>query len=134
MLKMSPHGALQLSELVRFKDPAEGGASLALREGKGEALGFYLDRDRVHVGDLATMTEDVFAAWRAHPAFVLSKMNLEGNLSHYLQQLAMSAMAIDNATVTYLAGQRAASGGVGKRSGLVRAAEALLQPYRILRL
>ena len=45
----------------------------------------------------------MFAAWRTHPAFVLSKMNLEGNLSHYLQQLAMSAMAIDNATVTKLA-------------------------------
>ncbi|UUW88633.1 MobF family relaxase [Pimelobacter simplex] len=59
------HGALQLTELVRFKDPAEGAASLALREGKTESLGFYLDRDRVHVGDLATMTEDVFAAWQA---------------------------------------------------------------------
>ncbi len=62
------HGALQLTELVRFKDPAEGAASLALREGKTEALGFYLDRDRVHVGDLATMTEDVFAAWQADRA------------------------------------------------------------------
>lgn len=62
------HGALQLTELVRFKDPAEGAASLALREGKSEALGFYLDRDRVHVGDLATMTEEVFAAWQADRA------------------------------------------------------------------
>ena len=33
-------------------------ALTALREGKPESLGFYLDRDRVHVGDLATMTED----------------------------------------------------------------------------
>ena len=62
------HGALQLTELVRFRDPAEGAASLALRKGKSEALGFYLDRDRVHVGDLATMTEDVFAAWHADRA------------------------------------------------------------------
>jgi len=62
------HGALQLTKLVRFKDPAEGAASLALREGKTEALGFYLDRDRVHVGDLATTTEDVFAAWQADRA------------------------------------------------------------------
>jgi DNA primase catalytic core len=61
----STHGALQLSELVRFKDPAEAGASLALREGKPESLGFYLDRGRVHVGDLDTMTEDVFGAWQA---------------------------------------------------------------------
>ncbi len=62
------HGSLQLTVLVRFKDPAEGAASLALREGKPESLGFYLDRDRVHVGDLATMTEDVFAAWQADRA------------------------------------------------------------------
>ena len=59
------HGALQLSELVRFRDPAEGSASLALRQGNTEALGFYLDRKRVHVGDLATMTTDVLAAWQA---------------------------------------------------------------------
>ncbi|MAS53354.1 MAG: transfer protein Tra, partial [Pimelobacter sp.] len=70
------HGALQLTELVRFTDPAEGAASLALREGKGEALGFYLDRDRVHVGDLATMTEDVFAAWQADRAAGLDAIML----------------------------------------------------------
>ena len=70
------HGALQLTELVRFKDPAEGAASLALREGKAEALGFYLDRDRVHVGDLATMTEDVFAAWQADRAAGLDSIML----------------------------------------------------------
>ena len=70
------HGALQLTELVRFKDPAEGAASLALREGKAEALGFYLDRDRVHVGDLATMTADVFAAWQADRAAGLDSIML----------------------------------------------------------
>ncbi|GAB3993424.1 MobF family relaxase [Nocardioides marmoraquaticus] len=70
------HGALQLSELVRFKDPAEGGASLALREGKPEALGFYLDRGRVHVGDLATMTEGVFGAWQADRAAGLDSIML----------------------------------------------------------
>ena len=70
------HGALQLTELVRFKDPAEGAASLALREGKPESLGFYLDRDRVHVGDLATMTEDVFAAWQADRAEGLDSIML----------------------------------------------------------
>ncbi len=58
------HGSLHLTELMRFSDPSEGAASLALREGLPEALGFYLDRDRVLVGDLATMTDDVFTAWR----------------------------------------------------------------------
>ena len=59
------HGAARLSELVRFSDPGEAAASLALRAGKPEALGFYLDHNRVHVGDLATMTKDLFEAWQA---------------------------------------------------------------------
>ena len=62
------HGSLHLSELMRFADPAEGAASLALREGLPEALGFYLDRDRVHVGDLPMMTDDVFTAWASDRA------------------------------------------------------------------
>ncbi|RNI24801.1 MobF family relaxase [Flexivirga caeni] len=63
------HGALQLSELHRFVNAdgtvnvAEGAASLALRAGKPEGLGYYLDHGRVHVGDMATMTEAVFTAW-----------------------------------------------------------------------
>jgi AAA domain len=57
------HGALQLTELHRFTDPAEAQASLGLREGDPSALGFYLDHGRVHVGDLAKITEDAFAAW-----------------------------------------------------------------------
>ena len=58
------HGAVRLTELHRFTDPAEGAASLALRDGRPEALGFYLDQRRVHVGDLTALTEDVFSAWQ----------------------------------------------------------------------
>jgi conjugative relaxase-like TrwC/TraI family protein len=57
------HGALHLTELHRFTDPAEASASLALREGEPTALNFYLDHGRVHVGDVATTTEDAFTAW-----------------------------------------------------------------------
>ncbi len=57
------HGALHLTELVRFTDPAEGSASLALRDGAPYALGFYLDRHRVHIGNSDTMTEQLFTAW-----------------------------------------------------------------------
>jgi conjugative relaxase-like TrwC/TraI family protein len=57
------HGALRLTELHRFSDPAEAAASLALREGKPEALDFYLDHGRAHVGDGAATTEDAFSAW-----------------------------------------------------------------------
>jgi AAA domain/UvrD-like helicase C-terminal domain len=57
------HGALQLTGLHRFTDPAEAAASLMLRDGEPAALGFYLDHGRVHVGDLAEITEDAFSAW-----------------------------------------------------------------------
>jgi hypothetical protein len=57
------YGALHLTELHRFTDPAEAAATIALREGKPEALDFYLDHGRVHVGDIATMIEDAFSAW-----------------------------------------------------------------------
>jgi conjugative relaxase-like TrwC/TraI family protein len=57
------NGALLLTEMHRFTDAREAAASLALREGKPQALNFYLDHDRVHVGDIATTTEDAFNAW-----------------------------------------------------------------------
>jgi ATP-dependent exoDNAse (exonuclease V) alpha subunit len=59
------HGAVRLTELHRFDDPAEAAASLALRDGRPEALGFYLDWQRIHVGDLAALTHDLFHAWLA---------------------------------------------------------------------
>jgi limonene-1,2-epoxide hydrolase len=58
------HGAVRLSELHRFTDPAEAAATLALRDGQPEALGFYLDRRRVHVGDPTTTLDNVFNAWQ----------------------------------------------------------------------
>ena len=57
------HGALHLAELHRFTTPAEAAVSLAVREGKSEALDFYLDHGRVHVGDIATTTDEAFSAW-----------------------------------------------------------------------
>jgi len=58
-------GADRLTELHRFDDQAEAAASLVLRDGRPEALGFYLDRQRVHVGDPVTTTEQLFSAWLA---------------------------------------------------------------------
>jgi len=56
-------GAVTLTELIRFRDQAEGAASLALRTGDTAAIGFYIDQDRVHVGDLATVTNHAYTAW-----------------------------------------------------------------------
>jgi DNA primase catalytic core len=58
------HGAVRLTEPLRFTDPAEASASLALRDGRAEAIGFYLDNQRIHVGGLSTITEHVFAGWQ----------------------------------------------------------------------
>jgi DNA primase catalytic core len=64
------HGAVGLSQVVRFTDPdtgapnhAEGAASLALRDGDRAALAYYVDHGRVHVGDLATITDQAYTAW-----------------------------------------------------------------------
>jgi DNA primase catalytic core len=61
-------GALTLSQVVRFHDPAEGAASLALRAGEPAAIGFYIDHRRVHVGDAGTVTEQAYTAWSADQA------------------------------------------------------------------
>jgi hypothetical protein len=62
------HGADRLDEVVRFADPAEAAASLDLREGDPAALGYYLDLDRVHVGDAETCVETVFDSWACETA------------------------------------------------------------------
>ncbi|HWJ52460.1 MAG TPA: AAA family ATPase, partial [Propionibacteriaceae bacterium] len=58
------YGAVRLAELLRFTDPAEAAATLALRDGRPEALGFYLDRRRIHIGDPTTTLDAVFNAWQ----------------------------------------------------------------------
>ena len=56
--------AIRLATSTRFADPAEAAATLALRDGRPEALGFYLDRRLVHVGDPTTTLDAVFNAWQ----------------------------------------------------------------------
>ena len=58
------HGALNLDEVLRFGDPAEAQASLALRTGDIGALGYYLDHNRVHVVDPDTATDQLLTAWQ----------------------------------------------------------------------
>ena len=64
------HGAVTLSQVMRFTDPitgapnhAEGAASLALRDGDSAAIAYYIDNNRIHVGDLTTATDDAYTAW-----------------------------------------------------------------------
>jgi DNA primase catalytic core len=62
------HGAVTITQLVRFTDPAEAAATVAVRDGDTLGLGFYLDSGRVHVGDLAACAEQAYAAWAADAA------------------------------------------------------------------
>lgn len=62
------HGAVTLSHVVRFTDPAEGSASLALRAGDPAAIAYYTDQGRIHVGDLGTCVDQAYAAWSADRA------------------------------------------------------------------
>lgn len=57
------HGTITLTELIRFADRAEGAATLGIRAGDPAALGYYLDRGRIHVGDLFTVADQAFTAW-----------------------------------------------------------------------
>ncbi len=58
------HGTARLSEVVRFDDPIEASASLALRNGDKSAIGFYLDHDRIRSGDEVTSLTEVLVAWQ----------------------------------------------------------------------
>ncbi len=53
---------------VRFADPVEGYASLALRVGDPIAFGYYLDHDRIHAADRTTTLAQAFTAWAADRA------------------------------------------------------------------
>ncbi|WP_188426909.1 MULTISPECIES: MobF family relaxase [Tessaracoccus] len=57
------HPAVHLTEVLRFEDPAEAAASLALRDGRPESLGFYLDQQRIHAGSDETILRDALNAW-----------------------------------------------------------------------
>jgi ATP-dependent exoDNAse (exonuclease V) alpha subunit len=95
------HGDLRLTELHRFTDPAEAAATLALRESKPEALNFYLDHGRVHVGDPATTTEDAFSAWVSDRAAGLDAIMIAPT-RHLVAQLNHRARAhrLDHSAAT----------------------------------
>jgi len=58
-------GAVELTALYRFSDPAEAAATLKLRTGDASGLDYYLARGRVRSGSREAMTEAAYAGWRA---------------------------------------------------------------------
>jgi len=68
----STHGALYLTEVMRFTDrgiPGEGGlqgaASLAMRDGDPLCVGFYNDRGWLHAVAADTAVDTMYTAWAA---------------------------------------------------------------------
>lgn len=114
----STHGAVRLSELMRFTNPAEGAASLALRQGRPHALGFYIDNDRVHVGDRGAMTQAIFDAWRQDREAGLTSLMLaptrelvaELNEIARAHRLASNPPRADDPSVSLSDGNRASVG------------------------
>ena len=86
------HGAVTLTQLIRFADPAEAAATVAIRDGDTTGLGFYLDHGRVHVGDLATCAELAYQAWAADRAGGTDAVLLAGT-REVVQQLNTRARA-----------------------------------------
>ncbi|QIV79898.1 MobF family relaxase [Mycolicibacterium frederiksbergense] len=62
------YGALNLTEVVRFKSRAEAQAGLALREGDPSGLAFYADAGRIHVGSGDTIIDAAYSRWAADTA------------------------------------------------------------------
>ncbi|WP_157122408.1 MobF family relaxase, partial [Nocardia violaceofusca] len=54
-----------MTDVVRFADPHEAAASLALREGDPAGLGYYLDHQRIHSGTPAAIADKTYMAWFA---------------------------------------------------------------------
>jgi DNA primase catalytic core len=70
------YGSLTLRELMRFESAAEGQATLGIRNGDHDALGFYLDNHRIHVASDLTVVKQLFAGWRADTAAGLTSLML----------------------------------------------------------
>ncbi len=74
------YGALNLTEVVRFKSRAEAQAGLALRDGDPTGLAFYADNQRIHVGSDDTILDMAYQRWAAdrangHDSIMLAPTN-----------------------------------------------------------
>ena len=111
-------GAVSLSELHRFTNPAEAEATLALREGRTEALGYYLDNGRVHVSaDADSVLFEVFQAWKRDrdagvDALMLAATNADVDALNELARAYRIGddVAQDHDRVTLRAGTHASAG------------------------
>ena len=112
------HGAITLSQVMRFASAAEAQAGLALRDGDPSGIAFYLDEQRVHVGTQAAASDMAFEAWQSDIAAgehslllapthdLVSELNDRARL-HRLTELGARAPGIE---AVLMAGARASVG------------------------
>ncbi|CQD25069.1 exonuclease V subunit alpha [Mycolicibacterium conceptionense] len=108
---------LTLSTVVRFRDPAQSAASLAIRDGDPAGIAYYIDHGRVHVGADQTAADMAYQAWAddikaGHRSVLLAPTNdlvAELNERARLDRLR-SANAKPSRTVTLADGLTASAG------------------------
>ncbi len=69
-------GAVTLTRVMRFHNPAEAAATLAVREGDPSVIAFYADRNRLHIGTLDRVIDACYTAWAGDRAAGLDAVML----------------------------------------------------------
>jgi conjugative relaxase-like TrwC/TraI family protein len=106
------YGALNLTEVVRFKSRAEAQAGLALRDGDPAGLAFYADQQRIHVGSGDTIIDAAYRRWAAdtaagHDSAMLAPTNdIVCQLNERARLDRLNALAADPANTTAAAQTR----------------------------
>mgnify|MGYP000891927309 CR=1 FL=1 len=110
-------GTIRLEEVLRFSDPAEAAASLALRNGDPAAIAFYVDNQRLHPADTASITSQILGAWTSDrraglDAIMLAPTrDLVAQLNHHARTLRLAG-APPGREVALADGNRASAGDV----------------------
>jgi conjugative relaxase-like TrwC/TraI family protein len=108
---------VRLEEVLRFTDPAEAAASLALRAGDPAAIAFYTDNHRIHPADAASITAQVLTGWatdrrQGRDAIMLAPTrDLVAQLNHQARALRLDGRR-DGRDVGLADGNRASAGDV----------------------
>ncbi|GJJ24009.1 MobF family relaxase [Mycolicibacterium mageritense] len=107
---------LTLSTVVRFRDPAQSAASLAIRDGDPAGIAYYLDHGRVHVGADQTAADMAYQAWAddvaaGHRSVLLAPTNeLVAELNERARLDRLRTEKTPSATVTLSDGLTASAG------------------------
>ena len=94
----SAHGAYTLTEVMRFTNPHDGRASLALRAGDPSVVGYWADHHRIEAVTPDTAADRVYRAWAADTAAGVDSIMIAPTL-------AMVGMLNEQARAARLAAQ-----------------------------